>query len=116
MSFKPTLVLLLSLFFLSACGTSKIKERREQRDKMAQSSKVYCEFINGEQFPDIDVALNIEMAKRCDLEKPFSLSQYNTRSDSTGVVYCCSTAPKTAAAATPAAKKSDKKDADGVDE
>lgn len=106
MSFKNGFLILLSLFVLSACGSSKIKERREQRDRIAQTSKVYCEFINGEQFPDIDVALNLEMGKKCDLDRPFSLSQYNTRSDTTGVLYCCSTLGKSA----PVAKKSEKKE------
>jgi hypothetical protein len=104
----------LSVLLLSACSSSKIKERKEQRDRVAQSSKMYCEFINGDIFPDIDVAVNLEMAKRCDADKPYSISQYNTRSDSTGIMYCCSIVPgKMSAAGTPAkkdAKKSDGKD------
>ncbi len=112
MSFKNVFLFFCISILMAACG-SKIKERKEQRDKMAATSKVYCEFINGEQFPDIDVAVNIEMAKKCDIEKPFSVTQYNTRSDSTGVLYCCSNAGKPAA--TSSAKKSDKKD-DGSDE
>jgi hypothetical protein len=110
MSFKIIATLLLSVAFLFGCSSSKLKERKEQREKVAQSSKVYCEFINGDNFPDIDVAVNLEMAKRCDMDKPFSMTQYNTRSDSTGVMYCCSVSPsKMSAQAAPAMTNSGKK-------
>jgi hypothetical protein len=112
MSFKVVLAFGLSLVFLSGCSSSKLKERKEQRDRVAQSSKMYCEFINGDLFPDIDVAVNLEMAKRCDSDKPYSISQYNTRSDSTGIMYCCTVSPGKMSAVAPAAsgKKDSKKD------
>lgn len=89
MSFKSVILAVSAVALLSACASNKIKERKEQRDKVAQTSKMYCEFINGEIYPDIDVALNLEMAKRCDPEKPFSLTQYKTPSESSGIIYCC---------------------------
>ena len=92
MSFKNIVLSLISLVVFAGCSSSKIKERKEQRDKVAQNSKLYCEFINGEMFPDIDVALNLEMAKRCDSEKPFSLTNYKTPTENPGILYCCSTA------------------------
>ncbi len=90
---------LLFLGLLSGCASSKMKERKEQREKVAQSSRLYCEFINGEMYPDIDVALNLEMAKRCDSEKPFSLTNYKTPAENPGILYCCSMATKSAAPA-----------------
>jgi hypothetical protein len=100
MSFRKTSIsifalLLISVFSLVGCGSSAVKQRKEQRDKMAQASKLYCEFVNGEIYAnDIDVALNIEMAKRCDAEKPFTVSQYKTPSESQGLIYCCSMAAR----------------------
>lgn len=94
MSFlKWALIAVAPMIFTVGCASSKIKERKEQRDKIAQVSKLYCEFVNGDVYPDIDVALNLEMAKKCDLEKPFSLTQYKTPSESSGVIYCCNVAP-----------------------
>ena len=135
MSLKMIALSLLSTVFVTVsvtgCASSKMKERKEQRDKVAAQAKLYCEFINGDVYPDIDVALNLEMAKRCDSEKPFSMTNYKTSAENPGVIFCCSTVtPKAAApaavfdkggdkpAATPAAKssagkaetKSDKKD------
>jgi hypothetical protein len=115
MSFRVIAALGLSLVFLSACSSSKLKERKEQRDRVAQTSKMYCEFINGDIFPDIDVAVNLEMAKRCDADKPYSISQYNTRSDSTGIMYCCTVSPGKMSAVAPAAGKKDGKK-DGKDD
>ncbi len=82
-------VIALSFIFLSGCASSAMKQRKDQRDKVAQTSKLYCEFINGEVFPDIDVALNLEMAKRCDSEKNFTITQYKTPSENMGIMYCC---------------------------
>jgi len=90
MSLKSFILLFSSVALVSACASNKMKERQAQRDKAAHSSKMYCEFVNGDVYPDIDIALNIEMAKRCDSEKPFSLTQYKTPSESVGVIYCCS--------------------------
>ena len=114
-------LLLLAVFSLAGCGSSAIKQRKEQRDKISQSSKLYCEFVNGEVYVnDIDVALNIEMGKRCDLDKPFTVTQYKTPSESQGLVYCCSmsakaSAQKAAATAKEAAKEAKKDDGKKAD-
>jgi hypothetical protein len=87
--------------FLSACSSSQMKARKAERDKLSQTSRFYCEFINGEVYKDIDVALNLEMAKKCDADKPFSISDYRLVED-TGVMYCCALARTSAAVSTPA--------------
>ena len=83
-----------ALVFFTGCGSSALKARREQREKVMQSSKLYCEFLNGEEFPDIDVALNLSLAQKCDTDKPFSMSAYKTPSEISGMMYCCAVHPK----------------------
>lgn len=83
-------VFALMFNFLVGCASSQMKARKEQRDKIAQSSKLYCEFINGDTYPDIDVALNIEMSKHCDGNKAPALTSYRSPSEAVGIVYCCS--------------------------
>lgn len=73
----------------SSCSSAK-KERIDQRDKLANSSGLFCDFVNGEQYSDVEVVLNLEMAKKCDGSKPFSVSHYRNASDVNGVVFCCS--------------------------
>ncbi len=124
MSFKKIAVLAVSCLFLSACASSAMKTRKEQQAKVAQSSKLYCEFINGEIYPDVDVALNIEMAKRCDSDKPFTITAYKTPSENQGILYCCSISKnaqfssgsneKAPAKAAPA-KASDKKEEEEIE-
>lgn len=89
----------------TGCSSSKIKERKEQRDRIVQTSKMYCEFINGEQYPDMDVALNLEMAKKCDSEKPFSLTNYKTPTENPGILFCCSPSSRSQMANERARKK-----------
>jgi hypothetical protein len=89
-SLRSAAIAVLTLAFLSGCASSQQKARREQREKAVQSAKLYCEFINGEQYPDVDVAVNLAMAQKCDSEKPFSISSYKTPSEIPGVLYCCS--------------------------
>lgn len=90
MSFKLLVLSFAALsFVVSGCASSAMKQRKEQRDKVAQNSRLYCEFINGEIYNDIDVALNLEMAKRCDPDKPYTLTQYKTPSENQGILYCC---------------------------
>lgn len=85
---------LAALLILSGCASSAQKARKEQRDKLIQTNKLYCEFLNGEQYPDIDVALNVQMAQRCDADKSFSVTSYKTPSEIPGVLYCCALAGK----------------------
>ena len=88
------------LFSLVACTSAQIKARKEQRDKAVQTTHLYCEFVNGETYPDIDVALNLEMAKKCDSEKPMTVSNYRSPSDSIGLIFCCGTHDDSIPAAT----------------
>ncbi len=83
------LVLCLAAAFLGGCASSQMKARKEQRDKASQSSKLYCDFVNGELYPDVEVMLNLEMSKRCDSEKSFSLTNYKTSNENMGIIYCC---------------------------
>ena len=76
---------------LSGCA-SAYKARQEAREKAAASTGLFCEFVNGEQHTDVDVELNLQMAKRCDATKPFSITNYRNSSEMFGVVYCCQTA------------------------
>ncbi len=100
-----------SALFLSGCASGTFKARQQEREKMAASTGMYCEFISGDLFPDLDVELSMQMARRCDSNKNFSITNYKNSSDQSGVVYCCSTARKSAVAA-PAAtgKKSSETD------
>lgn len=115
---RSNLTLILAASFalaaLAGCSSAAQKERKAQREGLSKSSKIFCEYINGEQYQDIDVFLNIQMAQKCDADKPFSISQYRTPSDIQGLMYCCGLTHK-AAQAEPAdaggAKKDVKKDA-----
>jgi hypothetical protein len=79
----------IGLSFLVACTSSQIKARKAMRDQESQTSKLYCDFINGEQYPDIEVQVNLEMAKRCDPEKNMTMTGYRSPSEAIGIVYCC---------------------------
>jgi len=114
---RSNLNLLLAAFALLAfagCSSTAQKERKAQREGLIKSAKLYCEYINGEQYQDIDVFLNIQMAQKCDAEKPYSISQYRTPSDIQGIMFCCGLSLKAlqadAAEAAPAKKDKDKKD------
>ncbi|MDG0815546.1 hypothetical protein [Bdellovibrio svalbardensis] len=87
--FRLCAIALSSLFLLSACASGTFKARQEQREKMASSTGMYCEFVNGDTHPDIDVELNLQMARRCDANKNFSITNYKNVSDQIGVMYCC---------------------------
>ena len=53
-SILGSLLLLLVVAGLGGCASSQQRVRKEQRDKLVQTAKLYCEFLNGEQFHDID--------------------------------------------------------------
>jgi hypothetical protein len=86
---KVSILGISTALFLSACASGTFKTRQEQRDKLAASSGLYCDFVNGDQYPDLDVELNMRMAKKCDANKSFSVLPYKNSSDKSGVVYCC---------------------------
>lgn len=80
---------IISLSFFAACTSGQIKERKVKRDQEAQASKLFCDFVNGEQYPDVEVQVNLEMAKRCDPDKSMTLTSYRSPSEAVGLVYCC---------------------------
>ena len=88
---KSLTLLALGAFILTACGSARIKARKDERDKVATISHMYCDFVNGEVYPDVEVAMNLEMAKHCEAKGLLSITQYHSPSDATGLVYCCST-------------------------
>lgn len=95
---KALLVLLATglVFSTLGCASGKFRERQQAREKAATTSGFFCEFTSGDEFPDVDVEVNLRMSKRCDSDKPFSISDYKNSSENFGVMYCCSV-KKTAA-------------------
>ncbi|MBX2987510.1 MAG: hypothetical protein KF802_06405 [Bdellovibrionaceae bacterium] len=89
----PLFVLFLSALTLTACSSAQ-KQRAEQREKLAASSGLYCDFINGDEHRDVDVEVNMSMARRCDAAKPFSMTSYKNSSEVSGILYCCATVRK----------------------
>ncbi|WP_413290138.1 hypothetical protein [Bdellovibrio sp. HCB337] len=80
---------LMGLFLITGCASSSYKARLDTREKQASAAGLYCEWINGDKFSDIDVEVNLQMAKRCDSTKPFTLTPYKNSSDANGIMYCC---------------------------
>lgn len=75
---------------ISGCSTAH-KARREERDRVVQSKGVLCDFVSESDYKDIDIELNLRLAKRCDASKPFNISSYKRVSENPGVLYCCNT-------------------------
>lgn len=95
---------------LTGCASGRFKERQAQRDKVAGTSGMYCEFVSGDEHPDVDVEMNLRMAQRCDANKPFSITGYKNSSENFGLVYCCSMVkaePKAAPKSVPVERKDD---------
>ena len=82
---------MMGLLVLTGCASSKYKARLDSREKQASSAGLYCEWIDGDKHSDIDVEVNLQMARRCDSSKPFSLTPYKNSSDANGILYCCAT-------------------------
>lgn len=78
---------IVGALLMTGCGS--VQKRQEERNKVAQSSGLYCEFVNGDANNDVDVEVNIQMSKKCDISKQFSLTNYKNASDIFGIVYCC---------------------------
>jgi hypothetical protein len=96
---------IIGFLFLTGCASSTYRARQEQREKMASSAGLYCEWVNGDKHSDIDVELNMQMAKRCDSAKPFTLTPYKNTSDQNGIMYCCAMAGAGGAPATAATSR-----------
>ena len=77
----------VATLLMTGCGS--MQKRQEERNKVAQSSGLYCEFVNGDANNDVDVEVNIQMSKKCDITKQFSMTSYKNASDIFGIVYCC---------------------------
>jgi hypothetical protein len=87
--FRVVLLSAMSALMMTACASSKFKERQAQREKVASSAGLYCEFISGDVYPDLDVELNMKMAQRCDARGSLSITNYKNTSDQNGIMYCC---------------------------
>lgn len=79
---------IMTALFLSGCASGR-KQKLEQREKLAASSGLYCDFVNGDKNQEVEIELNLVMAKKCDSDKPFTISDYKTPAEVTGVLYCC---------------------------
>lgn len=79
---------LASAVFFSGCS-SAYKARQEERNKIAASTGHYCEFVNGDAHNDVDVELTMQMSKKCDSSKPYTMTNYKNASDIFGVIFCC---------------------------
>jgi len=76
-------------FVIGACASSGRVQRQLIRDQVAAGTKFYCEFLNGEKYTDIDVALNIAIGEKCDVSQSYSITGYRSTSEIPGVIYCC---------------------------
>ena len=85
-------IAVISVMFLvvviNGCSSAQ-KARKEERDKVALSKGVFCDFVSESDFKDVDVELNLRLAKRCNTAKPFSISGYKRVSENPGVLFCC---------------------------
>ncbi len=81
-------MVLASTLVFAGCS-SAYKQRQEERNKIASTTGHYCEFVNGDAHNDVDVELTMQMSKKCDTNKPYTLTSYKNASDIFGVVYCC---------------------------
>lgn len=109
--FRVVLLSAMSALMMTACASSKFKERQAQREKAASGAGLYCEFLSGDVFPDLDVELNLKMAQRCDARGTFSITNYKNVSDQNGVMYCCAMVQKEERRAAAAPRKPVTKDA-----
>lgn len=101
MSRRLILLFSSSVLVLSGCASGTFKARQEQREKMAASSGMFCEFLSGDIYHDLDVELSMKMANRCDANRNFSITNYKNSSDQNGVIYCCATAARAERKAVP---------------
>jgi len=85
-----SLLLLGVLALVGACSSGKIRDRKEQRDKMVTANGGhFCDFVNGEVYPDVEVQLNLEVGKHCEPETNVTITNYRSPSDNIGIIYCC---------------------------
>lgn len=82
-----SVLFVLSLFFVTGCSSGNKKS--EARDKVTTQSGLYCDFVNGEKNRQIELELNILMAKKCDVDKPYTISDYRSPAEVSGIIFCC---------------------------
>lgn len=99
-SLATIVVLAMSLFFVGCASNNK---RSELRDKVVSQSGFLCEFINGEKHRQVEIELNVLMAKKCDVDKPYSVSNYKTSAEVAGMIFCCNTKEAPTSTSKPAA-------------
>jgi outer membrane biosynthesis protein TonB len=93
MSIRLSILFASTGLLLAGCSSAQ-KARLAEREKVSAASGMYCEFISGDVHNDIDVELNLQIGKRCDANKPFTMTNYKNSSENYGVIYCCSLAKK----------------------
>jgi len=103
--FYRVLLAVSAVFLVTGCASGTFKARQEQREKMAASSGMFCDFVSAALSPDVDVELSMQMARRCDSTKNFSITNYRSASDEQGVLYCCATSSRSVAPKKSTAKK-----------
>ncbi len=84
------MALVFAVAFGALAGCSSNKKKQALREKVATQSGLYCDFVNGDKFKEIELELNLAMATKCDPDKPYSVSNYKNASEVHGLVYCCS--------------------------
>lgn len=82
-------LLFVAVGTLLLTGCASNNKKSEMRDRAIASSGLACDFVNGEKNRQIELELNIVMAKKCDLDKPYTVTDYKTPAEVTGLIYCC---------------------------
>jgi hypothetical protein len=79
----------ITVLFLAGCASHQIELQKKQRNRFAEETGFYCEFVNGESVPAIDLDLNLKMAKKCDREHNFTVTSYVQPNEQRGLIFCC---------------------------
>lgn len=80
---------LIAMLALAGCSSAQ-KARLAEREKISATSGMLCDFVNGDEYQDVEIQLNLEMARRCDSSKSFTVTEYKNASEVHGIVFCCS--------------------------
>lgn len=79
---------LIGSIILSGCSGAQ-KARKEERERLVQAKGIYCDFVSESDFKDIEIELNLRLAKKCDPNKQYSIINYKRVSENPGIMYCC---------------------------
>lgn len=80
----------LALFAVVFAGCSTNKKKHDLRERAANATGLFCDFVNGDKHKEVELELNVSMARKCDPEKPYSITGYRNASEVHGLMYCCS--------------------------